>query len=303
MVPVAHTPHILLAEDDPIARTILQRFFDRANWRYELAADGQSGLNAARQKPFDIIITDYVMPGLNGLEFVRAVKKQRPNQAFILMSAVCSTEDALECLREGVEDYITKPVNFDRLSRSVQRIVAGIRSKVHEEKVTLFALSERAVCEYATKDLVTFSYSLPLVDRLWRVGRISLNQKLKVNLAIGEALTNAVDHGNLELNSRWREELDAEGVDRYSKIKMERVQDAYYADRKIVIETNYSHPNLTVTLTNQGPGFELSSNEQESSGLVAVHGRGLSIINGLMDKVEFADSGRKITMSINLEGR
>ena len=110
-----HPPFVLLAEDDAAVRKTLTSFFEHAGWRYDVVVDGKSGLNAAEKRNYDVIISDYQMPELNGLEFLRSLRAIKPHQAFIVLSSAATPEEALEILRQGAADLVQKPVDIASL--------------------------------------------------------------------------------------------------------------------------------------------------------------------------------------------
>src|SRR5262245_39629634 len=105
---------VLIAEDDPISRHLLERTL-RA-WGYEVtaAADGAEAWRLFEAHDFPLVISDWVMPGIDGPELVRRIRASpRPGYVFtILLAASSSRHEVVEGLQAGADDYLTKP--FDR---------------------------------------------------------------------------------------------------------------------------------------------------------------------------------------------
>ncbi len=93
------------------------------------AADGNSGLRSASRKKYDLIVTDYRMEGLNGIEVLQRVKQQFPKTEVMVITAYGSIELAVEAMKFGAADFITKPFSFDEFKIKVQRILDRINEK------------------------------------------------------------------------------------------------------------------------------------------------------------------------------
>jgi len=107
---------ILLVEDDDISRDTLSRLLKMSGYAVKGAASGRSGLSYLDHEPFDIIITDLLLPDINGIEILKQAKDVSPSTEVILITGHASAETAVKAMKEGAFDYITKPLNFDELS-------------------------------------------------------------------------------------------------------------------------------------------------------------------------------------------
>ncbi|MEA5114335.1 MAG: sigma-54 dependent transcriptional regulator [Geobacteraceae bacterium] len=107
---------ILLVEDDDISRDTLSRLLKMSGYSVKGAASGKIGLSFLDHEPFDIIITDLLLPDINGIEILKQAKDVSPSTEVILITGHASAETAVKAMKEGAFDYITKPLNFDELS-------------------------------------------------------------------------------------------------------------------------------------------------------------------------------------------
>lgn len=107
---------ILLVEDDDISRDTLSRLLKMSGYTVKGAASGKIGLSFLDHEPFDIIITDLLLPDINGIEILKQAKDVSPSTEVILITGHASAETAVKAMKEGAFDYITKPLNFDELS-------------------------------------------------------------------------------------------------------------------------------------------------------------------------------------------
>ena len=290
-------PYILLAEDDEVCGRILEASCQKSGWTYDLVKDGKAALKAAKLGDYDVIVTDFKMPGLDGLELIRSVRANKPGQAFIVVSSACTTEDTLDLLRAGAVDFLAKPVDLTRLQSSVIRVTQEVRALHHADSIYRFVTEEDTTLELTSEQLASNQGTLPILRKLFKAGRLGISLKLRLELALQEALTNSLDHGNLELDSKWREDFDKEGIDKYSLMRKQRLSDPKYAQRKITIRTMFAKNTLKISIADQGSGFDLNQKAAAPSPIDPLcFGRGMTIIKGIVDQVSYSNSGREITL-------
>ena len=123
-----HKPSLLIAEDERNTRDILLRFL-RQEYEVTLAEDGERALNVLKKNNFDLLLTDLRMPGADGMDILRTALKKDPPPACIVVTAYGSVENAVEAMKEGAFDFITKPLNFDRLEILLKRAVESRQLK------------------------------------------------------------------------------------------------------------------------------------------------------------------------------
>ncbi|MBW2129097.1 MAG: sigma-54-dependent Fis family transcriptional regulator [Deltaproteobacteria bacterium] len=112
---------ILIVDDDAAHRTMLRTLL--GGWGYEIleAEDGDRAVEMARRQAFDLILMDIRMVRVSGLEALREIKAYNPAIPVIIMTAYSSVETALEALKNGAYDYLTKPLDFDELRMAMER--------------------------------------------------------------------------------------------------------------------------------------------------------------------------------------
>jgi len=107
---------ILLVEDDPLLREELQRgLTEIGGYTVEVASNGLEAIQKIEADVFDLVLTDIKMPGMDGFELLRIIKSTRPEAGVILMTGYGSIETAVDAMKIGADDYITKPINFKAL--------------------------------------------------------------------------------------------------------------------------------------------------------------------------------------------
>jgi len=107
---------ILLIDDEPGNREALCLLLRRAGHRVTSAATGEEALRLLSRENFDVIITDLFLPGISGIDILKRVREEGKSTNVILITGNATAETAVEAMKEGAFDYITKPINFDKLS-------------------------------------------------------------------------------------------------------------------------------------------------------------------------------------------
>jgi len=114
---------LLYVEDDDSIREIMYTFLSKFFDSIDLAKDGQEGLDLYYSNKYDIIITDILMPKLNGLEMSSIIKRENENQNIIIVSAYAHTNDFIESIKLGIDGYILKPIDFEQLNTMLFKVV------------------------------------------------------------------------------------------------------------------------------------------------------------------------------------
>ena len=114
---------ILVAEDQEVARKNIQRFLAQFGYRVEEAADGIAAIEAVNTGDYDLVLTDLLMPGADGLAVLKHVREVSPSTLVIVTTAFASVDSAVETLRLGAQDYILKPIIFDDLLSKVRHLM------------------------------------------------------------------------------------------------------------------------------------------------------------------------------------
>jgi two-component system response regulator PilR (NtrC family) len=106
---------ILIVDDEPSMRDLLSILLSRAGYQVTTVADGEEAIAHIGKEIFDLVITDLKMPKVEGLDVLKAVKKSNPETVVLVVTAFASTETAVEAMKCGAYDYITKPFQIDEV--------------------------------------------------------------------------------------------------------------------------------------------------------------------------------------------
>jgi len=106
---------ILVADDEESIRWVLSKALSKQGYQVDLATNGQQALEMGRQKSYDLAVLDIKMPGLSGLDLLTRFQEERPDTLVVIMTAESSMKNAVEAMKRGAYDYITKPFDLDTL--------------------------------------------------------------------------------------------------------------------------------------------------------------------------------------------
>jgi two-component system, NtrC family, response regulator AtoC len=117
------TTHILIVDDDEAVRALLKDFFQGLGYKITTASNGSEALTMISQHNFDCIISDHVMPDMNGLELLEQLMEQGGKVPFLMITGYPTIEIAVEVMKRGGYDYITKPLQLDDVRIKVERAI------------------------------------------------------------------------------------------------------------------------------------------------------------------------------------
>ncbi len=129
-------PHILLVEDDNRLSQLITKGLQESEFEVTAAYDGMTGLKLVLQKNFDLVVTDIVLPGKDGLEFCTEIKALKPNLPVVMLTALGTTDDKLEGFDAGADDYMTKPFEMRELTARI-RVLLKRFSHQPQQKVSV----------------------------------------------------------------------------------------------------------------------------------------------------------------------
>ncbi len=133
---------ILVVDDEPSITRLLSRILSKEGYTVETAYSGKEGLALFRKFKPDLIISDLKMPGMSGLELLKAVKKENPDTDFIILTAFGTIENAVEAMKEGAVDYLIKPLKEPEELRIIVAKIGERRRLVASDRVSRMQLSE-----------------------------------------------------------------------------------------------------------------------------------------------------------------
>ena len=128
---------ILIVDDEESIRDILYRKLKAEGYYCDVAADGKEALRKASGKNFDLVLMDITMPGLSGMEVLSQLITERPHISVVMITAVVDTKTAVEAMKLGAYDYVTKPFDLDDLGMRVRRALERRRLVLENKEYQL----------------------------------------------------------------------------------------------------------------------------------------------------------------------
>ena len=292
-------PVALIVDDSAVERRILAGLLRKeTNWRIEEATDGRDAFEQISRRPPDVVVTDLQMPEMNGLELVQKVRQEAPLVPVVLVTGQGSEEIAVEALEAGAASYVPKSELTKQLVDTLESVMAAAGERQSMSQLM------RCVTEWVA------SFSLPndpsvllsLVAHLQRtmtaMGLFDDSIRLRVGVALEEALLNAAYHGNLEVSSKIREENHSH----YYELARRRMSEDPYRSRRVNVEVELTPAYVQYVIEDEGPGFDpgVLPDPTDPSNLDRPCGRGLLLMRTFMDVLEYNESGNRVRMRKNV---
>ena len=145
-------PAILIVEDEPKMLRLLELNLTEEGYTTHTASNAETGLNTLRQEKIDLVVTDLKLPGMDGLEFLQAVKRTDARIPVIVMTAYGTVETAVEAMKAGASDYVLKPFSLEEMKLIVRKEL-DVHSLREENRSLREALGRR----YEFKNIVARS--------------------------------------------------------------------------------------------------------------------------------------------------
>ena len=253
-----------------------------------------TGLAVIERENPAIILTDLIMPDMEGLELVQKVRASHPHISVILVTAYGSEEVAMQALRAGASNYIPKK----RLARDLVptlRQVLSIATMTRERRRILRCMVRRETAFILENDPELI---LPLIKLMHEeIEGLCICDpcgQLQIGVALQEALCNALFHGNLEVSSELRQ--DHEHL--FDDLANEWRGREPYCSRRIRVQVQLDRDAARFVVADDGPGFDTSIFDRppQPDDMNRIGGRGLLLIRTFMDQTTFNKAGNQITM-------
>lgn len=180
---------ILVAEDEEITRGNIMDTLQDEGYEVSGAANGEEALRKLGEKAYDVLITDIKMPGLSGTELLERTKERHPETEVIMVTGYGSIGSAVEAMRKGAYDYITKPFDLDELTMKVGKIVE--QRSLKKENIALktyFGMDKKMTVIAKSEGMKK------IVSRIENVGDSDVNMLLTGETGVGKSLIAKIIH-------------------------------------------------------------------------------------------------------------
>lgn len=286
---------ILVVDDSMVDRRMVGGLLEKdADLTVQYAANGEEALAAMRESVPSLVVTDLIMPKVDGLALVTAVRARHPLVPVILMTSKGNEEVAVQALQYGAASYVPKSALAKNLLETVHSVLAAARPA--QTQARLLDCMTESGCAFDLDNDCTLIPPLVayLQDCAVRLGLCDESERIRVGIALEEALANALYHGNLEVSSQLREGDD----ERYYALVTQRRNQRPYRDRRIRVEARLSRDEGAFVVRDEGPGFDHGSlpDPTDPANLEKISGRGVLLMRTFMDGLEYNESGNEVTM-------
>lgn len=286
---------ILVVDDYEVDRRLVSGILSHdESYIVQFANSGEEAVSILQRSVPDIVLTDLFMPGMDGMELVQIIRREYPLVPVVLMTSRGNEEIAVQALQGGAASYVPKHLLGRYLIETVRSLVQKARER--RSRARLLGSMRANQCEFS---LDNDSELIPSVVGYFQEGMSHMGlcdeaERLRASVALEEALTNAVHHGNLEVSSELRE-----GDDRqyYQLIAKRRQQDPYRY-RHVHVYVHMSDTEARFVIRDEGPGFDVSQlpDPTDPENLERAGGRGIMLMRTFMDDVEYNEEGNEVTM-------
>jgi len=128
---------ILIVDDDIEYRENLKEILDDAGYSNDMAGSAQEALEKLDAQPFDVILLDFMMPGIDGINAIEKFKNIRPDSKIIMITAFASIENAVRAIKKGASEYISKPFKIEALLLMIKQVLEELRFEGDIKKLKL----------------------------------------------------------------------------------------------------------------------------------------------------------------------
>ncbi len=189
---------ILVVDDEDSIREFLEIMLKKENYEVTTAEDGLRAKEILTKKSFDMVISDLQMPNMTGIELLKHVKESYPDIVFMLITAFGTTESAVDAMKMGAYDYVTKPFKIDEVRLNIAN---ALRSKSLETEVRI--LKKELVKEYSFQNMIGNSAPMHAVfDLIKRVSSAPTNVLITGESGTGKEVVAKAIHYNGPLKDR-----------------------------------------------------------------------------------------------------
>ncbi|RMF61403.1 MAG: sigma-54-dependent Fis family transcriptional regulator [Calditrichaeota bacterium] len=112
---------VMVVDDEENIREVLSSYLQSLGYEVETATDGQDALDKYQEGMYDLVISDLLMPSIDGLELLKKIRARDKNVIFLMITGYPSIETAVEAIKKGAYDYITKPFHMDDVKLRIER--------------------------------------------------------------------------------------------------------------------------------------------------------------------------------------
>lgn len=284
---------ILVVDDEESVRTILAKFLYNEGYEPIEATQGEQAIELYRMTKPSLVISDIMMPKMDGLTLLQELRKIDPNAIVILMTGYGSEEVLLKALRGGAINYFRKPFIFQEMIDFVKHVLA------HRTEID----TSQFFSSHLVEETKTFIFNTEDTDILPIINQITVHLKNLVtaseivNLKVGieEMITNAIEHGNLGITFEMKNEAIKKG--KWGNLLQSKLSDGSNYSKKVFIQSELKEKRFIIKIRDEGQGFDWHKLPQlTAEALLAYNGRGIFLTKIYFDELLYNEKGNEVTL-------
>ncbi len=283
---------VLIVDDQDALRAMLVRMVERAGFEPIEAKDGEEAIELFRTFAPIVVVSDIMMPKVDGLVLLERIKRIDRSAAVILMTGLGNEEVLLQALRGGATNFFKKPFNVSELIQEIRAVAEYRREAARVTFSTPFLEEETKRFRIPTGE----DRYLPLINQVTLQLPSILPEEEILNLKIGieEMIVNAVEHGNLGIT--FAEKAAAIEAGTLRELLAERLR-GEGAARVVTIASRLTRERFEITISDEGAGFDWRALPGvEAENLLAYSGRGIFLTKIYFDELRYNERGNEVTL-------
>lgn len=292
---------ILVVDDEPQIRDLVSGHLRRTGYAVHSAESGEQAVELVRNIAPDIVLADVMMPEMNGIELLRAIKEIKPETVVVLMTGFSSEEVVLSALKHGAADFLKKPFTLSAISDVLTQIVERLRARGHG-RVAKERLVDFSHSGSIDVPIDPSSVSQTVANLIGEMEPFASPDEVEsLHVCAYEVVMNAIEHGVLRIGYETKSRMQEEG--RLEELYKERIWSGDFPGR-VRVDYEIAPGKATIAVEDTGPGFDVSSLPDPTLGdaLFESHGRGLMLAQMMADELTFNEQGNRVTVTKELAG-
>lgn len=284
---------ILIVDDEAILRNLLVRFIRKIGYEPIETEDGEKAIELFRLTHPEVVISDVMMPKMDGITLLSEIKKIDPQVIMILMTGFGNEDMVIRALRGGATNFFKKPFNFNDLADVINTTL-----KYKSELDTTTYASRALVEEIKKFEIETTQADIyPIINQICVNFRNVFPDSEIINLKIGieEMLTNAIEHGNLGITYEEKNKAIEKGT--FGRLLEQRMKEKNNQQKKIYLHSRLNKDHVEICIRDEGKGFNWRSlSEPSPENLLSYNGRGIFLTKIFYDEVKFNERGNEVVI-------
>lgn len=294
--------HILVVDDESEILDVLSEYFESQSYIVSQASDATKGMQILNAEPdIAMVISDIGLPGMSGIDFLKVARETKEETPVVMITGQNSLDNAISAIKNGAQDFITKPFLLDEVHKSVEKVLRYRLKKEQKARIWEYAEAMTARFSVPTREADPGVISHFIAKFLLHSGFCHHNEHNQWHVAIMETIINAVEHGNLELPSVIKGD-NFEKTMEFEALRERRLEDPEFGNRLVKVSMNYNECRFSLTIADEGPGFEWRNYLQPIQNdeiNTKSYGRGFMLIHHVIDQISFNEKGNSITLVKN----